>query len=47
LHLASYGGHLECVQTLLEAGADVNARDDYGKSLPNFPSNYNSEMAIN
>jgi ankyrin repeat protein len=27
---ASYGGHTDVVKLLIEAGADVNAQDDWG-----------------
>lgn len=31
LHAAVSYGHIGCTETLLEAGADVNAADKYGK----------------
>ena len=32
LHLAASSGHRECVQILLDYGADISSRDGYGKT---------------
>ncbi|MEQ2206841.1 hypothetical protein XENOCAPTIV_003649 [Xenoophorus captivus] len=37
LHLAARNGHHSTIQTLLEAGMDVNCVTDMGKSLENGP----------
>jgi len=36
LHLATLEGHKEIVELLIANGADVNAKNEYGKTPPNW-----------
>lgn len=46
LDIASVQGHLSCVQLLLEAGAEKNCKDGYGKSPLNLASTNNHPSVV-
>lgn len=45
LHYAAGGGHLEVMQILLDAEADVNARDNFGKTPLHWTADANQPAA--